>query len=155
MEAKVERSKDRAERHREYADNAAKRSEGCMNSAHQILDIIPPGQPILVGHHSEGRHRRDLARVDRYFEKAREEDKAAAYHKHRAGASASFERRTFNMATTLRRIQRLEADFRRFTGSWISKNSRRNTTAALGSPERAWNIARNRWMRSRSSWITG
>ena len=51
MEAKVERSKDRAERHREYADNAAQRSEGCMNSAHQILDIIPPGQPILVGHH--------------------------------------------------------------------------------------------------------
>jgi hypothetical protein len=52
--------------------------------------------------------------VDYYFEKAREEDKAAAYHKHRATASASFERRTFNMATTLRRIQRLEADFRRY-----------------------------------------
>jgi hypothetical protein len=52
--------------------------------------------------------------VDRYFEKAREEDKAAAYHKRRAGASASFERWTFNMATTLRRIQKLEADFRRY-----------------------------------------
>jgi hypothetical protein len=85
-----------------------------MNSAHQILDIIPPGQPILVGHHSEGRHRRDLARVDRYFEKAREEDEAAAYHEQRVKASASFERRTFNMATTLRRIQSLEADFRRY-----------------------------------------
>jgi hypothetical protein len=82
----VERSKDRAERHREYADNAAQRSEGCMNSAHQILDIIPSVQPILVGHYSEGRHRRDLARVDRYFEKAREEDTAAAYHKHWAGS---------------------------------------------------------------------
>jgi hypothetical protein len=52
--------------------------------------------------------------VHRYFQKAREVDKAAAYHKHRAGTSASFERRTFNMATTLRRIQRLEADFRRY-----------------------------------------
>jgi hypothetical protein len=52
--------------------------------------------------------------VDRYFQKAREEDKTAAYHEQRAGASASFERRTFNMATTLRRIQRLEADFRRY-----------------------------------------
>jgi hypothetical protein len=114
MEAKVERSKDRAERHRVYADNAAKKAEGCMNSAHQILDIIPLGQPILIGHHSEGRHRRDLARAGRYFEKAREEDKAAAYHKQRAGASASFERRTFKMATALRRIQRLEADFRRY-----------------------------------------
>jgi hypothetical protein len=148
MEAKVERSKDRAERHREYADNAAKKAEGCMNSAHQILDIIPPGQPILVGHHSEGRHRRDLARVDRYFEKAREEDKAAAYHKQRAGASASFERRSFNMATTLRRIQRLEADFRRFHRELDQQELRRNTTAALGSPERAWNIARNKWIGS-------
>jgi hypothetical protein len=61
-----------------------------MNSAHQILDIIPPGQPILVGHHSEGRHRRDLARVDRYFQKAGEEDEAAAYHEQRVKASASF-----------------------------------------------------------------
>jgi hypothetical protein len=29
IEAKMERSKDRSERHREYADNAAQRSEGC------------------------------------------------------------------------------------------------------------------------------
>jgi hypothetical protein len=92
--------------------------------------------------------------VDRYFEKARKEDKAAAYHKQRAGASASFKRRTFSMATILRRIQRFEADFRRYHRELDQQNSGRNTTAALGSPERAWNIARNRWMRSRSSWTT-
>jgi hypothetical protein len=79
----VERSKERADRHREYADNAAKKAEGCMNSVH-------------------------------HFERAREEDKAAGYHEPRAKASASFEQRTFSMATTLRRIQRLEADFRRY-----------------------------------------
>jgi hypothetical protein len=26
--------------------------------------MIPFGQPILVGHHSEGRHRRDIGRID-------------------------------------------------------------------------------------------
>jgi hypothetical protein len=41
------------------------------------------------------------------------------------------------------------------TESWINRNSERNTTGALGSPEKAWNIARNKWMRSKSSWITG
>lgn len=30
-----------------------------------IRDAIPLGQPILIGHHSEGRHRADLARLHR------------------------------------------------------------------------------------------
>src|SRR5205823_811991 len=33
--------------------------------AHDIASRRPFGQPILVGHHSEGRHRRDLARQHR------------------------------------------------------------------------------------------
>lgn len=35
-----------------------------LATAHRISDAIPFGQPILVGHHSEGRHRRDLKRID-------------------------------------------------------------------------------------------
>jgi hypothetical protein len=31
--------------------------------------MIPMGQPILVGHHSEGRHRRDLRRIDDGYRK--------------------------------------------------------------------------------------
>jgi hypothetical protein len=93
--------------------------------------------------------------MDRYFEKAREEDEAATYHKQRAGASASFERRTFNMATTLRRIQRLEADFRRCHRELDQQELRKKYDCNERSPERAWNIARNRWKWSRSSWITG
>ena len=34
------------------------------------LEMIPLGQPILVGHHSEKRHRRDLKRIDEHFAKA-------------------------------------------------------------------------------------
>lgn len=46
---------------------AAKRreeGEGRLESARRTAAIIPLGQPILVGHHSEKRHRRDLDRID-------------------------------------------------------------------------------------------
>lgn len=35
-----------------------------QQSAWDAIEGIPPGQPILVGHHSEKHHRRDLARHD-------------------------------------------------------------------------------------------
>ena len=45
--------------------------------ARQSIAHIPMGQPILVGHHSERRHRRDLARHDRLMRKAIETEKRA------------------------------------------------------------------------------
>ena len=41
--------------------------------------MIPMGQPIIVGHHSEGRHRRDLKRIDSNMQKSIEESKKADY----------------------------------------------------------------------------
>ena len=41
---------------------------------------IPFGQPILVGHHSEGRHRRALARLDAHMSRACESTKMAERH---------------------------------------------------------------------------
>src|SRR3990167_587842 len=41
---------------------------------------IPFGQPILVGHHSEGRHRRALSRLDAHMSKACESTKMAEHH---------------------------------------------------------------------------
>ena len=55
---------DRVARYREYAANARARAEAANAREHAILDMIPTGQPILVGHHSERGHRRDLARAD-------------------------------------------------------------------------------------------
>ncbi len=40
---------------------------GRLNAAHAIGDAIPMGQPILVGHHSEGKHRSALRRMDRHM----------------------------------------------------------------------------------------
>lgn len=56
------------ERKRQRLENAAARakSEGdsSLKYAVEMLRCIPPGQPILVGHHSEKRHRSHLARSD-------------------------------------------------------------------------------------------
>ena len=41
------------------------------------------GQPILVGHHSEGRHRRDLKRIDNNMRKSVEESEKVDYFQSR------------------------------------------------------------------------
>jgi hypothetical protein len=50
---------------------AARRAEGtaAVNGAHKMAAIIPFGQPILVGHHSERRDRRYRDRIDGRFRK--------------------------------------------------------------------------------------
>ena len=59
-----ERREARAERLRDWAEKREARSAAAFQAAHQRADMIPFGQPILVGHHSEKRHRRDLGRID-------------------------------------------------------------------------------------------
>lgn len=59
-----ERRLARAERLADWAEKRAARASGGFTRAHDIVKNIPMGQPILVGHHSERHHRRDLARHD-------------------------------------------------------------------------------------------
>jgi uncharacterized protein DUF3560 len=59
-----DRRERRAERLREWAARRAARSAAAFDRAHEVAGQIPLGQPVLVGHHSERRHRRDLARID-------------------------------------------------------------------------------------------
>lgn len=84
VEARVERKLDRAERYEGYAENAGTRAELNSKAADKISHFIPMGQPILVGHHSERRHRRDLGRIGSCIRKSVEEDKKADYFSHRA-----------------------------------------------------------------------
>lgn len=72
----------------------------------------PQGQPILIGHYSEGRDRRYRDRIQNKFEKGVEESKKAEYFEQRAAAASEFKDRTFNLGTTLRRIAKLKATVR-------------------------------------------
>ncbi|MFC3530248.1 DUF3560 domain-containing protein [Paracoccus mangrovi] len=75
-EAKQQTRRDRLEA-------AADRAETRANAAYKRADMseaatgIPFGQPILVGHHSEARHRRAIERADNAMRKSVAEDKRA------------------------------------------------------------------------------
>ncbi len=56
---------------------ARKRSEEAFDKARGIIGVIPFGQPILVDHHSAGKHRRDLERSDQAMRKGFQELKKA------------------------------------------------------------------------------
>lgn len=72
------------ERLEKRAAARAAESAGRYGNARRIWDGIPMGQPILVGHYSEKRHRRDLERADTNMRKSIEADKEAAELKRRA-----------------------------------------------------------------------
>lgn len=109
---RYERAEDRAAYHGEVADSAAAKSEAAWNAEHGILDMIPMGQPILVGHHSERRHRRDLERAESLRRRGMAEAERAEHHEQRAEAAERFQARRESIPTTLRRIEKLEAEER-------------------------------------------
>jgi len=79
----------RRERLEAAAGRARARASAAHAGARRIMDGIPLGQPILVGHHSERRHRRDIARIDTGMRRAHEESDRAAELAHAAQAVGS------------------------------------------------------------------
>lgn len=79
-----DRIEDRRERLETAADKAANRAEQAWSRSRKATEGIPLGQPILVGHHSEKRHRRDVDRSARAADKALEEQRTAAELRSRA-----------------------------------------------------------------------
>lgn len=80
-EAKQER---RLERAKELAEKNRKLAEQTMNHAKEMADVIPFGQPILVGHHSEKADRSYRKRIDNKFRKASEQYDKARYYEQKA-----------------------------------------------------------------------
>ncbi len=82
-----ERKQARIDRYKEYAENAKKRSEKHLDTAHKIGDMIPMGQQILVGHPSETHERRDIDRIHNNMRKGIDEGEKADYWEHRADSA--------------------------------------------------------------------
>ena len=80
----AEKVEAKRERYAERSQKARGESRAAFESARVIADGIPMGQPILVGHHSEKRHRRDIERIDRGMRKGIEAENKAAYYDHKA-----------------------------------------------------------------------
>ena len=67
----------RIERQRKRAGKLRGEAEGAHERARAIGDMIPMGQPILVGHHSQRRHERDLGKIHTAMTKSVELTRAA------------------------------------------------------------------------------
>src|ERR1700690_2275231 len=69
------------------AERAAVQGESLRNQAHAMAEVIPFGQPILVGHYSEGRDRRYRSRIENKFRKGFELYERAQELKERAASA--------------------------------------------------------------------
>lgn len=81
-----ERRLRKAERLREWAEKREAK-QATLNEAARADEAatgIPFGQPILVGHHSERRHRRAIERIDRAMGAAVENSRTADRHREKA-----------------------------------------------------------------------
>ena len=66
----AERQEARAERFTGYSGKRASESAQALDEVERLAAMIPPGQPILVGHHSERRARRDAQRIENGMKRA-------------------------------------------------------------------------------------
>ena len=97
MTTRRERLEAKIDKRAEWADKARARSAATYTASRTIADGIPLGQPILVGHHSEGRHRRDIARIDNNMRKACEASDLADHHAAKAeGLAAQLDNSIFS-----------------------------------------------------------
>lgn len=86
MNSYEQKQQDRRERYQERATKAVQTSNSAFDASRSATDAIPFGQPILVGHHSEGRHRAAIARSDRAMRKACDESAKAKHYEQKAAA---------------------------------------------------------------------
>lgn len=88
----MNRYEEKQQARRDRLEAAADRAEGRAEAAYKRADLreevsgIPLGQPILVGHHSERKHRRAIERADNAMRRSIDEGKRAADLRAKAAA---------------------------------------------------------------------
>ena len=87
MSTRSERKQNRIDRYNELARKAETKSIEAFEHSNSIVKCIPMGQPILVGHHSEKRHRRDLDKSWNAMGKSVQESEKAEYYRKKAEAA--------------------------------------------------------------------
>ena len=84
-----ERRENKASRRREWQAGRQRKTREAAAARESAREALPPmGEPIKVGHHSEGKHRRAIERFDRAHERTLEHEQMAQRH---ATAAAAIE----------------------------------------------------------------
>lgn len=109
----MERAEDRAERFDDYQDSRRHEAERAREAVDEISQAFANGQPILVGHHSEKRARRDQERMHNGMRKALRLWDTADYWQRRATNALAHAEYKERADVRARRIRRIEADQRK------------------------------------------
>lgn len=108
----AERLEERGERLAARADKHAAVSDAARERADHISERFWMGQPILIGHHSERKARRDQDRMHDLTRKAISEGEYAHRLSQRANAAGSALAHSATPGVTARRIETAEAELR-------------------------------------------
>ncbi|CAM2198434.1 Methyltransferase type 11 (plasmid) [Paraburkholderia kururiensis] len=110
----VDRAEERADRFDGYSESRAREGDAAYTTVQNITEHIPPGQPILVGHHSERRARRDAERIEAGMRRAVNAWETSEYWTRRAKGALAHAKYKERPDVRHRRIKGLEADSRKY-----------------------------------------
>lgn len=108
-----DRQEQRADRFSGYSEKRAGESEQTLAQVDALASAVPFGQPILVGHHSERRARRDAQRIENGMKRTVMLFERAEYWEERAHASLRLAKYKERPDVRYRRIKKIEADLRK------------------------------------------
>lgn len=133
-----ERTADRSAALEAKATRLAATSTALQDESRELADMIPLGQPILVGHHSEGKHRNHIAKVQSKMDKAVATGKDARETARRAVSAVLTQEQRKSAATTVRRIEKFEADARHIDKHWPGSDAKTARLAELAEKVAHW-----------------
>lgn len=111
---KIARQQARADALAAKAGRKAVEADRAWERHLQDVARLPEGgEPVKVGHHSEGRHRAALARADRSIRRSIEATAEADRAAQRAETASHTTGERYNPVTVSRRIEKIGADIRR------------------------------------------
>lgn len=108
----IERAEERADRFEVYSDKRSKEADRTHAAVQSIAGNIPLGQPILIGHHSERRARKDAQKIQNGMSRAVKLWETSKYWEERAAGALHHAKYKELPAVRARRIKKLEAEKR-------------------------------------------
>lgn len=109
----MDRAEVRADRFEDYSDKRAAEARAAREHARRIMDGIPLGQPILIGHHSQRHAEKHAKEIERAMGRAVQRWETHNYWQRRAAAAVRHAAYKERPDVRHRRIRTIEADERK------------------------------------------